>query len=207
MNTRLDPPLPLRARRRSQLIADVRAAALQLFARNGFDAVTVEDIAAAAGISKSTFFRVVSGKDSLLIDPLLEGISTIVAAFDNRPASEGVVDALIAAMVDCTTVVESAETELWCTAVRSAPHLISRVTLVGPGDRAALIAVAARRLGVTGDPAADPRPGLLITVALAASEYTFRTWITDPRCRDLPLPRLVEDALHTVLVPDWAARR
>jgi len=42
------------------------AAALDLFARQGFEATTVDQIAQAAGISRSTFFRQSGGKDDVV---------------------------------------------------------------------------------------------------------------------------------------------
>lgn len=44
----------------------VVATALDLFATNGFDATSVEQIAKAAGISRSTFFRQFGGKDDVV---------------------------------------------------------------------------------------------------------------------------------------------
>lgn len=44
----------------------VVAAALDLFAERGFDATSVEQIAQAAGISRSTFFRQFGGKDDVV---------------------------------------------------------------------------------------------------------------------------------------------
>jgi AcrR family transcriptional regulator len=42
------------------------AAALDLFARQGFESTTVDQIAQAAGISRSTFFRQCGGKDDVV---------------------------------------------------------------------------------------------------------------------------------------------
>ncbi|WP_330251691.1 TetR/AcrR family transcriptional regulator [Nocardia sp. NBC_00565] len=204
----MNSPQPLRARQRAQLVNEVRGAALRLFAERGFDAVTVDDIAAAAGISKSTFFRIVASKDILLIDPLLEGISAIVAALDARPSTENVNEALIAATVAAMTAAQSAEIDLWRAAIRTAPQLISRVTLVSQDDQATLIELVAHRMGTNHNPAADPRPGLLVTITLAASEYVFRNWITNDRPEDMSLPRQVENALRMVLLtPDWTESR
>ncbi|MFC7471624.1 TetR family transcriptional regulator [Actinomadura keratinilytica] len=51
------PDLSL-AQRKRQLVADeLTEAALQLLALSGFDGVTVDEIVAAAGVSKRTFFR------------------------------------------------------------------------------------------------------------------------------------------------------
>lgn len=47
----------LRDRRRAELLLQIQHTAHELFAERGFDAVTTEDIAAAAGISISTYFR------------------------------------------------------------------------------------------------------------------------------------------------------
>ena len=44
----------------------VVAAALDLFARQGFEATSVEQIAQAAGVSRSTFFRQFGGKDDVV---------------------------------------------------------------------------------------------------------------------------------------------
>lgn len=62
--------------------AAVVAAALELFARQGFDQTSVEQIAQAAGVSRSTFFRQFGGKDDvvfadheLLLDRLRDFLS------------------------------------------------------------------------------------------------------------------------------------
>src|SRR5690606_20267381 len=44
----------------------VVSAALDLFARQGFDQTSVEQIAQAAGVSRSTFFRQFGGKDDVV---------------------------------------------------------------------------------------------------------------------------------------------
>lgn len=185
-----------------QLITEIRYAALELFAERGFDAVTIDDIADAAGISKSTFFRCMTSKESLLVDPLLEGISGIVGAFGARPDTEDITTALTRAVVDCMSASDAADTRLWRAAIASAPHLIGRIALVSPGDRARLVAAVATRMGV--DAGTDSRPGLLVTITLAASEHIFQNWVVDTDADRRPtLTEQVEGALRIVLTAQW----
>lgn len=61
--------------------ARLQAAALDLFVRQGFDGTTVEQIAAAAGVSHMTFFRHFPTKESVVLeDPYDPLIAQAVAA-------------------------------------------------------------------------------------------------------------------------------
>ncbi|WP_298944662.1 TetR/AcrR family transcriptional regulator [uncultured Microbacterium sp.] len=63
----------------------VVAAALDLFAAQGFEATSVEQIAQAAGVSRSTFFRQFGGKDDVVFsdhDVLLAQLRTFLADAD-----------------------------------------------------------------------------------------------------------------------------
>ncbi|WP_309064652.1 TetR/AcrR family transcriptional regulator [Microbacterium sp.] len=62
----------------------VVAAALELFARQGFDATSVEQIARAAGVSRSTFFRQFGGKEDVVFADH-EGLIAELRAFLSEP--------------------------------------------------------------------------------------------------------------------------
>lgn len=67
---------------------ELTEAAFRLLTAQGFDAVTVDEIAADAGVSKRTFFRYFASKEDVIVRFLAElgtGISAELAA---RPAAE-----------------------------------------------------------------------------------------------------------------------
>lgn len=57
----------LRERRRRETRLDINSAALDLFEKNGVAATTVDDIAKAAGVSPSTFFRQFKTKEESIL--------------------------------------------------------------------------------------------------------------------------------------------
>jgi len=58
-----------RERRRQQVDAEVRSAAVRLMNERGFDGVTVEEIAAATTVSPSTIYRHFGTKEAMVLTP------------------------------------------------------------------------------------------------------------------------------------------
>ena len=127
-----DRSLPLRDRQRTRVRGDIQRAALELFAEHGYDSVTTDDIAAAAGVSPSTYFRHVGSKEELLLTPVRRGGAAIVAHLEARPADEPAGLALTQAILARTNAfTETSESVThWRTAILGAPHLLDRVSLV-----------------------------------------------------------------------------
>nr|WP_281418969.1 TetR/AcrR family transcriptional regulator [Rhizobium sp. AQ_MP] len=65
--------LGLRSRKKAKRRDEIIAAARTLFAKNGVDATTMADIAAAAGISAPTVFNYFGSKDGVLIALITDG--------------------------------------------------------------------------------------------------------------------------------------
>lgn len=175
----------LRERQRTELRAHLDRVALELFAERGFDAVTVEEIAAAAEVSLSTLFRHVRSKDQLLVGSLRVGRAQIVAALAARPADEPVAAALAAAILRRTEQFadETGTIAHWRRAMATAPARVRRASLLDDDERLQLVALVAERLGL--DPETDLEPGLRVRVALAAAEHAYEHWLTRDTGRSL----------------------
>ena len=71
--------------------------AVELFAAKGYDNTTVEEVAAAAGVSRRTLFNYCRNKEDLALSSLSEQGELIAARFAERPAEEDVWESLRAA--------------------------------------------------------------------------------------------------------------
>jgi AcrR family transcriptional regulator len=61
-------PLPARDRKKIETWFAIRDAGVRLFMERGFDAVSIDDIVAAAGVARSTFFNYFASKYALIGD-------------------------------------------------------------------------------------------------------------------------------------------
>ena len=75
---RTSPPLGLRERKKLKLRRSVQREALRLFADRGYEDTTVEQIADAADISTTTFYRYFPTKEDVVLDddydPIVEQV-------------------------------------------------------------------------------------------------------------------------------------
>ncbi|WP_237108818.1 TetR/AcrR family transcriptional regulator [Nonomuraea sp. MG754425] len=69
----------LRERKKEETRRRISEVALRLFDERGYDAVTVNEVAEAAGVAKVTLFSYFPSKDCLVLDGVQEDTATIVA--------------------------------------------------------------------------------------------------------------------------------
>ncbi|WAC93672.1 TetR/AcrR family transcriptional regulator [Mycobacterium sp. Aquia_213] len=188
----------LRDRRRAELLSQIQNTAYQLFAERGFDTVTTEDIAAAAGISISTYFRHAPTKEGLLADPVREAIGEIVGSYNARPQDESAVEALLHVFVTRARDADELDNlDTWRHAIATAPHLLSKTVLVSETDHDMFIEQVAARMGV--DATADLRPALLVDTSLATVKFVLDRWLTSDMFAGQPFHLQLEAALRTTL--------
>jgi AcrR family transcriptional regulator len=99
-------PEPLQRRAKDFIRAEVAATAIRLFLDEGFDAVTVDEITAAAGLSRRSFFRYFRSKEDVVVSVFTELAEQGGRTFVERLSSDGVWGALRRSM---DPVVEWAE--------------------------------------------------------------------------------------------------
>jgi AcrR family transcriptional regulator len=93
--TRQARPDGLRERKKARTRAALREHALRLFREQGYQRTTVEQIAAAAEVSPSTFFRYFPTKEDLVLQDDMD--TRMIEAFDQQPPGLGPVAAVRAA--------------------------------------------------------------------------------------------------------------
>src|SRR5277367_873209 len=86
----------LRERKKARTRAALREHALRLFREQGYQATTVEQIAAAAEVSPSTFFRYFPTKEDVVLQDDLD--VRMVEAFERQPAELSAIAAIRAAV-------------------------------------------------------------------------------------------------------------
>lgn len=88
----------LRERKKERTRVAIQEHALRLFRERGYDETTVEDIAAAADISPSTFFRYFPTKEDVVMYDVLD--ARLLATFRAQPARLSPIEAFRATLRD-----------------------------------------------------------------------------------------------------------
>jgi mycofactocin system transcriptional regulator len=91
--------VPRRGRPPSTSARDLELIALRLFAEQGFDHTTVEEIAAAAGVSRRTFFRYFDTKAAVLWHEFDNEVQALRATFAKVPDDVEMMDAILQVVV------------------------------------------------------------------------------------------------------------
>jgi AcrR family transcriptional regulator len=173
--------------------ADIVRVATRLFARRGFDAVTVDEIAAAAEVSHRTFYRYFASKEELVLGPLQQGLDDVTRLFLARPRTEPVVASIRAMIIDLAADYEQDldNDRLRAALVRATPSLQQRQNERQAAFENVIVPLIAERLGT--DPIDDIRPAMIAGCAVAAIRVATTHWLLGGSSR--PLLPIVEQAL------------
>jgi AcrR family transcriptional regulator len=172
-----EPP-GLRARKKVQTRLALARAAMRLFEERGFAATTVDDIAAAANVSRRTFFRYFTTKEEVFVVDPQGKLDALHVALADGPPGEPTIAALRRGL-------------LALAATYFDPELLraeARVAYKEPDVAAAALAYQVRwedtlaeevaaDLGV--DIAGDPRPRIVAHTTVAVMRAGIAAWFQD----------------------------
>ena len=177
------------ARRRARIAGEIEHTAIELLAEYG-EGVTVEQIAAASGISMRTFFRYYPSRDDLLVAlPRRLNALTCQRVLD-RPADETVLDSFIAAVRMGIDEEDEHLVRLWGQAIGRG----FRPAAAPDGPMVTEYAgVIAARLGVAPD---DVRAQVQATAIAAVMWSTFVRWLEQGAVE--PLAKFLERAFDVL---------
>ncbi|MGH8989969.1 MAG: TetR family transcriptional regulator [Acidimicrobiia bacterium] len=172
------PPEGLRERHRRRTEALLEEEALRLFEERGFDLVTVDDISAAADVSRRTFFRYFATKEDVVLADQPRRLEELREALAVRPADEPPLRALRQAMLYLASHHQEDKERLLRRAklMRATPSLQIRAMGTQRAWEQAVTDMMAERLGV--DPAVDLRPGVIASATLASLRTAISMWVT-----------------------------
>ncbi len=93
-------PEVARGRRPATTRQDVARAALELFARQGYDHTSIDEIAAAVGVSRRTFFRYYDSKPEVVWGEFDAELVRLRTRLEAAPRDQPVIDVLRRAVMD-----------------------------------------------------------------------------------------------------------
>ncbi|MGH8975330.1 MAG: TetR family transcriptional regulator [Acidimicrobiia bacterium] len=167
----------LRERHRRRTAAQLEEVALRLFVERGFDATTVDDIAAAAEVSRRTFFRYFASKEDVLLADHPKNLAALREALAARPPSEPILTALRQALMSMSGSYEEDRERLLRRAklMRTTPSLQARSLMLQREWEQAVCEMVAEHLGV--DAHGDLRPAVVAATMLGALRAAFGMWL------------------------------
>ncbi|MEV5569921.1 TetR family transcriptional regulator [Spirillospora sp. NPDC052269] len=182
----------LRERKKAATRDALSRAATRLALEHGVEGVTVDAIAASAGVSTRTFHNYFPGKEEAIVAPLTDAARALLTGLAGRPADEPVWDSVRAVLHEVITPPDRfGETVALLRIVRADPSLVAS-QLCGLGQmQAEAAAVIAARTGT--DPTRDLYPHLVAGVMGMMMRVTVNLWLDGGGVADLP--ELVDSAL------------
>ncbi|MDL4815746.1 acyl-CoA-like ligand-binding transcription factor [Actinomadura opuntiae] len=185
--------LPLRERKKLRTRRAIQDHALRLFTEQGYDATTVEQIAAAAEISPSTFFRYFPTKEDVVVtdeyDPIMAEI------FRDQPAESSLIEALRATLREILPQMYATDLDVIRTRMRltaEVPALRSRTfESMREGTSAMLSEAVGARVG---RPPADREVQAFTWAVIGVMQAALYQWM-DGRATLEDLPALIDQNL------------
>jgi AcrR family transcriptional regulator len=157
----------------------LREAALKLFAAQGFDTTTIEEIAEKVGVAARTFFRYFPTKESVLFLRENAWVQSFVQIYRAEPSALGDVDAMSAALAQLASsfVQDRVSQTLFERIVASSPTLRGRIQEHLEETVQKVAEVIAARRGLSQP---DESCRLLADVGVLTHRRAIHVWLVQP---------------------------
>ena len=189
---RPSPAPGVRERKRIETLRRITDAGIRLFGARGYEATTLEAIAAEAGISRRTFFHYFKSKDEILLS-MQRGLGErLVAALGAQPAGKSPFEATRDAMMGLVAPYSTEELMELDRLMRSSEAVQARKQAGYLRDEA-LVLGAMRGLWPK---ESDMALRLLAMVAIGASRLSLDAWSREGGTR--PLAQLLAETFDAV---------
>lgn len=187
---------PRIGRKPSTTHAELEAVALELFVSQGFDETSIDEIAAAAGIARRTFFRYYPSKSDLVWGEFGAELVRMQIWFDTTPPEVSMLEAIHQAVLEFNRLPpeEVAQHRRRMSLILGVPTLLANSTLRFAQWRAVVAGFAADRLGMQPD---DLLPEVVAYTALGATLAAYEQWLRDEQG---DLTALLDEALGELAV-------
>ena len=179
-------------RRRITSRDELEQTAFALFAAQGFEATTVDEIAAAAGIGRRTFFRYFPSKNDIPWGAFEDELDRMRVRLKACPPEVPLMDAIRLALIDFNRV-EPAQVPLHrrrMELILRVPALLAHSTLRFAAWRAVIAEFAAERTGRRPD---DLAPQAIAHAVLGVAVAAYEQWLDD---EDAELGALLDAAMR-----------
>jgi AcrR family transcriptional regulator len=184
MATQPPPALSLRERKKQRTYRELQEVALQLVAERGFDGVTTDDIAAAAEVSKTTFYRYFGSKEEVVLGNAVD-LDEVRRALYERPLDEPVLASVRDAILGLADGIQHEPTALLARLrlMRATSSLMARYLEQQSAFERLLGEFIAQRRGT--DAEVDLEARLLAASTIAALRVAIDYWLDHEGIPDL----------------------
>lgn len=186
--------LGLRERKKRQTRRLLQSTAMALFAERGFGHVTIDEIAAACDVSRTTVFRYFPTKEDLVVDTEPERLAELRVAFEQRPRDEPVFESVRHAVVATAERYELDRGQLLAAheLITANSSLLARALEIHTAWVDLFAGLIASRTG-SGGGEPELRDRVLAVAVMAAMRVAIQEWLTPGHTGELA--RLIGEAL------------
>jgi len=185
------PKEGLRARKRRETLERITQAGIRLFLDRGYEATTLDDIAAAAAISRRTFFHYFKSKDDILIS-LQSGMGTMIAdAIRKAPLDKQPIEVVRDAVVEVCAAVPPDDMLAIDRLMRSSETVQTRKQASYVEHERVLLAALQERW-----PQSEREPALQLVAMIAMGAIRLSTEAFNREAGARPMPALLRETFH-----------